>query len=41
MVRKRERYSGFWWENVKETYHFEDLGKYGRIILERDLRGVV
>jgi hypothetical protein len=28
-------------ENVKETYHFEDLGEYGRIILKRDLKEIV
>jgi len=26
-------YTGFWWGNLKERYHFEDPGVDGRIIL--------
>jgi hypothetical protein len=32
MGRGKE-YSAFWWENLKETYHMEDPGTDGRIIL--------
>ena len=30
-----EVHTGFWWENLREKYHFEDLGVDGRIILKR------
>ena len=26
-------YTGFWWGNLKERFHMEDFGVYGRIIL--------
>jgi len=25
---------GFWWENLRERYHLQDLGVDGRIIVE-------
>jgi hypothetical protein len=28
-----EVYTGFWWGNLRERDHFEDLGVDGRIIL--------
>ena len=28
------RPAGFWWENLRKRYHFEDLGVDGRIILK-------
>jgi hypothetical protein len=30
--------TGFWWENLKERDHIEDLAIDGRIILERLLK---
>jgi hypothetical protein len=27
-------HTGFWWENQKERYHYEDLDIGGRIILK-------
>jgi len=29
-----ERHTGFWWGNLKERGHVEDLGVDGRIILQ-------
>jgi len=34
-MEKRELYAGFRWPNLRERYHFEDLGTGGRIILKR------
>jgi hypothetical protein len=34
MYEKREVYTGFWWGNLRERDHLEDLGIDGRIILE-------
>ena len=33
-----EAYTGFWWGNLRERDHLEDLGKDGRIILRRIFR---
>jgi hypothetical protein len=30
---RREVYTGFWWENLRERDHLEDPGVNGRIIL--------
>jgi hypothetical protein len=30
---RREAYTAFWWENLRERDHFEDSGVDGRIIL--------
>jgi hypothetical protein len=30
----REMHTGFWCENLKERYHLEDLGTYGRTMLK-------
>jgi hypothetical protein len=27
-------HAGFWWGNLKEGYHLEDLGVVGRLILK-------
>jgi len=37
-IRIRQRRTGFWWGNLKERDHLEDLCLYGRIILEWVLR---
>ena len=35
MARMRNRvHTGFWWEDLRERYFFEDLGLHGRIILK-------
>jgi hypothetical protein len=34
VVKGREIYIGFWWEDLKETDHLEDLGVDGRVILK-------
>jgi hypothetical protein len=31
---RREVHTGFWWRNLREGEHLEDLGLYGRIILK-------
>jgi hypothetical protein len=31
-------YTGFWWGNVRERVHLEDLGLDGRIILRQIFR---
>jgi len=31
---RREMHTGFWWGNLKERYHLEDLGIDRRIILK-------
>jgi hypothetical protein len=31
---KGDVYTGFWWGNLMEKNHFEDLGVHGRIILK-------
>jgi hypothetical protein len=31
---RRERKTGFWWENLRKTNHLEDLSVDGRIILK-------
>jgi hypothetical protein len=31
-------YTGFWWANVRERVHLEDLGFDGRIILRQIFR---
>jgi hypothetical protein len=33
--KRGELYTGFWWGNLREGDHLEDLGKDGRIILKR------
>jgi hypothetical protein len=33
-----EAYTGFWWGNMREREHLEDLGADGRIILRRIYR---
>jgi len=33
-----EAYTGFWWENLRERDHLEDVGKDGRIILRWTFR---
>ena len=32
-MRRGEAYTGFWWGNLRERDHFENLGLEGRIIL--------
>ena len=34
MVGREEMHKRCWWEGLKERYHLEDLGVYGRIILK-------
>jgi hypothetical protein len=34
MWGRGEVHTGFWWGDLKEIYHFEDLGVDGRIILK-------
>jgi hypothetical protein len=29
---KRKMHTGFWWGNMNQRDHFEDLGLFGRII---------
>ena len=31
-------YTGFWWGNLRERYHLEDLVLHGRIVLKRILK---
>jgi len=31
---RRKVYAGFWWGNLREIGHSDDLGLYGRIILK-------
>jgi hypothetical protein len=33
-----ERYTGFWWGNLRERDHLEDPGVDGRLILRRIFR---
>jgi len=33
-----EAYTGFWWGNLRERYHFEDPDIDGRIIIRRIFR---
>ena len=40
VARKGESYTGFWWENLKERDHLEDLCIDRRILLRVDLQGV-
>jgi hypothetical protein len=35
-VWKGEVYKGFWWGNLRESYHLEDVVVDGRIILRKD-----
>jgi hypothetical protein len=35
---RREMHRGFWWGNLKERAHLEDLGIIGRIMLTRILQ---
>jgi hypothetical protein len=37
---RRELHRGFWWGNLKEKDHLENLGVDGRIILTHKMRGV-
>lgn len=34
MGRRRAVHTGFWYGNLKEMYHLEDPGLYGRIIVK-------
>jgi hypothetical protein len=33
-VERGEVYTGFWWGNLRERDHLEDIGLHGRIILK-------
>ena len=33
-----ELYTVFWWENLSERYHLEDLGVDGMIVLKWDFK---
>jgi hypothetical protein len=35
---REEAHTGFWWGNLRERDHFEDIGIDGRIILRRIFR---
>jgi len=36
-TERREIHTGFWWENLEERVHWEDLGLDGNIILKGTL----
>jgi hypothetical protein len=40
MVDRREVHTWFWWGDLRETQHLEDLGIDGRIILKIGLQEV-
>jgi hypothetical protein len=35
---KGKTYTGFWWENLKESLHLEDQDVNGRILLRKNLK---
>jgi len=35
---REEMHTGFWWGNLRERNHFEDLGLEGKIILKLTLK---
>jgi hypothetical protein len=34
LCRRRKGYRGFWWVNLKEKHHLEDLAVEGRLIIK-------
>ena len=39
-LEREEMDTWFWWGNLKEREHLEELGVDGRIIVKTDLKGI-